>query len=156
MSKKDFSRREFLKSTAAAGMALLGSGGTLTVPSETKAAAGTPIPPITMTYYSNWQEVVEFFRKAATDLRKIGLTPNLNPAVNTTVTAKTFNEHNYGDWGSIVWGAIDYRLDPGFYLDELMHSSRAKPGGRNYGHYISSKFDAVCDAQSREMDRSKR
>ena len=158
MNEKNLSRRDFLKGTAVAGAAMLGGGGTFTIASDARAAAGTPIPPMTMTYYSNWQEIVEFFRKAAQDLRKIGITPNLNPAVNTTVVAKTFNEQEayYGDWSSIVWGAIDYRLDPSFFLEELLHSKQSKKGGRNYGHYLSAKFDAACDAQMMEMDRNKR
>ncbi len=156
MNERELSRREFLQGAAATGGAMLAGGATLTMASEAIAAPGEPIPPISIMYYGNWQEVVEFFRKAAQDLRKIGITPKLNPAVNTTVVAKTLKQHDYGDWSSIVWGAIPYRLDPNFFLEELLHSARAKPGGRNYGYYRSAKFDAACDAQKMEMDRNKR
>lgn len=130
MSEKDLSRRDFLKGAGVAGAAMLGGGGAFTLAPDARAAAGTPIPPMTMTYYSNWQEIVEFFRKAAQDLRKIGITPNLNPAVNTTVTAKTFNEQEayYGDWSSIHWGAIDYRLDPSFFSKNFSIRNNQKKG----------------------------
>lgn len=155
MGDKDLSRREFLQG-AAAGAAMLAGGGILSVASDAKAAAGEPIPPISMMYQSNFHETVEFFKKAAQDLRKLGLTPNLNPGQATTVVPKTLREHAYGDVGSIAWGAIPYRLDPNFFLEELLHSARAKKGGRNYGHYRSAKYDAACDAQKREMDPDKR
>ena len=111
-----------------------------------------------MTYYSNWQEIVEFFKKAAEDFRKVGLTPTLNPVVSSTVVPRTYAEHEkfYGDVSSIAWGAIPDRLEPNFYLQTMMHSSFAKLGERNYGHYRSAKFDAACDAQKREMDSEKR
>jgi len=156
MGKENLSRRDFLQGVAAAGAAMWAGGGFLSVASEAKAAAGEPIPPLTLTYQINFQETVEFFKKAAQDLRKLGLTPNLNPGASTTVVPKTYMEHAYGDIGSIAWGANPDRLDPNFYLEELMHSARAKLGGRNYGHYRSAKFDAACDAQKREMDPEKR
>jgi len=156
MGKEDLSRREFLQGTALAGVSILAGGITLGASSTAKAAAAVPIPPLTLTYQSGFQETVEFFKKAAQDLRKLGLTPNLNPGASTTVVPRTYNEHAYGDVGSIAWGANPDRLDPNFYLEELMHSSRAKLGGRNYGHYRSAKFDAACDAQKMEMDPGKR
>ena len=156
MKKKELSRREFLQIAATTGGAMLAGSSLLSVPSEAIAAPGKPIPPISIMYYGNWQEIVEFFKKAAIDLRKLGITPKLNPAVNTTVVAKSLKEHDYGDVSSIAWGAIPYRLDPNFLLEELMHSARAKVGGRNYGHYKSAKFDAACDAQKKEMDRNTR
>ena len=155
MGDRDLSRREFLQN-AAAGAAILAGGGFLSIASDAEAVPGQPIHPLTMTYQITFQETVEFFKKAAQDLRKLGLTPNLNPGASTTVVPKTYMEHAYGDIGSIAWGAIPYRLDPNFYLEELMHSARAKLGGRNYGHYRSAKFDAACDAQKREMDPEKR
>ncbi len=159
MGNADLSRREFLTGTALACAATL-IGDTLPglTTSVRAAVPGTPIPPIKMTYYSNYQEIVEFFKKAADDFRKVGLTPNLNPVVSTTVVTRTYAEHEkfYGDIGSISWGATPERLEPSFFLQELMHSSSTKPGGRNYGYYRSAKFDAACDAQKREMDVEKR
>jgi ABC-type transport system substrate-binding protein len=158
MGNADFSRREFLKGTALACAATLVGEAIPGLPPSARAAAGTPIPPIKMTYYSNYQEIVEFFKKAAEDFRKVGLTPNLNPVVSSTVVGRTYAEHEkfYGDIGSISWGATPERLEPSFFLQELMHSSNTKPGGRNYGNYRSAKFDAACDAQKREMDVDKR
>jgi peptide/nickel transport system substrate-binding protein len=158
MGNSDVTRRDFLMGTAAAcGTILIGEilpG----MPSAAVAAAGAPIPPITLTYYSNWQEIVEFFKKAAEDFRKVGLTPNLNPVVSSTVVPRTYAEHEkfYGDIGSIAWGATPDRLEPNFYLQTMLHSSFSKLGERNYGHYRSAKFDAACDAQKKEMDPEKR
>ena len=158
MGNADVTRREFLMGTAAACGAMLIGEVLPGMPPAARAAAGAPIPPITLTYYSNWQEIVEFFKKAAEDFRKVGLTPNLNPAVSSTVVPRTYAEHEkfYGDIGSIAWGATPDRLEPNFYLQTMLHSSFAKIGERNYGHYRSAKYDAACDAQMREMDPEKR
>ena len=156
MSEKKITRREFIKTTAVAGAALAGGSSLLSTASDAVAAPGKPIPPISAMYYGNWQEVVEFFRKAGQDLRKIGINIVHNPAPSTTVVPKTLTQHDYGDWSSIPWGAQPYRLDPNYFLEDLMHSARAVKGGRNYGHYKSAKFDAACDAQKKEMDRNKR
>jgi peptide/nickel transport system substrate-binding protein len=158
MRNADVTRRDFLMGTAAACGSLLIGEFLTGMPTAAHAAAGQPIPPIKLTYYSNWQEIVEFFKKAAEDLRKVGLTPNLSPAVSSTVVPRTYAEHEkfYGDVSSIAWGATPDRLEPNFYLQTMMHSSFAKLGERNYGHYRSAKYDAACDAQMREMDPEKR
>jgi peptide/nickel transport system substrate-binding protein len=158
MGNADVTRRDFLMGTAAACGAMMIGEILPGMPPAARAAAGQPIPPITLTYYSNWQEIVEFFKKAAEDFRKVGLTPNLNPVVSSTVVPRTYAEHEkfYGDIGSIAWGATPDRLEPNFYLQTMMHSAFAKIGERNYGHYRSAKYDAACDAQMREMDPEKR
>ena len=159
MGNADLSRRDFLKGTALACAATLIGEVVPDIPSSVWAAApGQPLPPLKMTYYSNYQEIVEFFKKAAEDFRKVGLTPNLNPVVSSTIVGRTYAEHEkfYGDIGSISWGATPDRLDPNFFLQELMHSMSTKPGGRNYGNYRSAKYDAACEAQKREMDLEKR
>ena len=134
MRNTDISRREFLQGTALTCGAMLIGDFLPGMPSAAMAAAGQPIPPIKLTYYSNWQEIVEFFKKAAEDLRKVGLTPTLNPAVSSTVVPRTYAEHEkfYGDVSSIAWGAIPDRLEPNFYLQTMLHSSFAKLGERNY------------------------
>jgi peptide/nickel transport system substrate-binding protein len=158
MGNSDVTRRDFLIGTAATCGAMLIGEVLPGMPSAAGAAGGAPIPPITLTYYSNWQEIVEFFKKAAEDFRKVGLTPNLNPVVSSTVVPRTYAEHEkfYGDIGSIAWGATPDRLEPNFYLQTMLHSSFSKIGERNYGHYRSAKFDAACDAQKKEMDPEKR
>jgi len=91
MDIKELSRREFLKVAATVGGAALGGSSLPSITSESIAAnaPGKPIPPIPFMYYGNRQELVEFFKKAAIDLRKIGITPKLNPANSNTVMHKT-------------------------------------------------------------------
>ena len=79
MGNADVTRRDFLMGTAAACGSLLIGEFLTGMPTAAHAAAGQPIPPIKLTYYSNWQEIVEFFKKAAEDLRKVGLTPEPQP-----------------------------------------------------------------------------
>ncbi len=156
MSERKLSRREFLESAgAAAALGMLGGDASLSLVSDAIAAPGKPIPPLSVMYYSNWQEYVEFWKKAALDLKKIGLTTVLNPTTSGTVITKT-KAHDFGDIGGIFWGAVPNRLDPSFLLTELLHSSHSVKGRRNFGKYKSAKYDAACDAQNQEMDMNKR
>ena len=156
MSQRKLSRREFLESAgAAAAFGMLGGGASLSLVSGAIAAPGKPIPPLSVMYYGTYQEYVEFWRKAAVDLKRIGLTVILNPAAMPTVITKT-KAHDYGDIAGILWGAVPNRLDPSFLLTELLHSAHSVKGSRNFGKYRSAKYDAACDAQNQEMDMNKR
>jgi peptide/nickel transport system substrate-binding protein len=152
MHDQEFSRRRFLKTVLAGSSVLAAPAGFLTLVSGAEAAAGQPVPPISMMYYGNWPEIVAQFRKGAEDFRKIGLTPKLNPAPSSVVVPKTLQQHAYGDWGSILWGATPERIDPNFYLEEML-GSKSK---RNYGYYNNAKYDAAVRAQQEEMDPAKR
>ncbi len=156
MRQRMLSRREFLESAgAAAALGIIGGGASLSLVSGAAAAPGKPIPPLSVMYYGERQEYVEFWRKAGTDLKRIGLTVKLNPTATTTVITKT-KAHDFGDIGGIFWGAVPNRLDPSFLLTELLHSAHSVKGSRNFGQYKSAKYDAACDAQNREMDMNKR
>lgn len=146
------SRRSFLKTALAGASAFAAPSAFLTLAPGAVAAPGQPVPPISMMYYGNWPEIVELFRKAAQDFRKIGLTPQLNPAPSSVAVPKTLQQHDYGDWGSILWGATPERIDPNFYLEEML-SSKSK---RNYGYYNNPKYDEAVKAQQEEMDPNKR
>jgi peptide/nickel transport system substrate-binding protein len=146
------SRRGFVKAALASGSAMAVPGAFMTLAPGVAAAAGQPVPPISMMYYGNWPEIVELFRKGAQDFRKIGLTPKLNPAPSSVVVPKTLQQHDYGDWSSIMWGATPERIDPNFYLEEMLQSQSK----RNYGYYNNPKYDAAVKAQQEEMDPAKR
>ncbi len=47
-------------------------------------------------------------------------------------------------------------MEPTFFLNELFHSERAKPGGRNYGYFRNEEYDSVVEKQLTEMDPIKR
>lgn len=150
MFKSAFSRRSFLQGTAAASVAA--GVPMLSLISGARAEPGKPVPPISMSYYGNWPEIVELFRKAAQDFRKIGITPDLKPAPSSVIVPQTLVQHNYGDWSSIMWGATPERLDPNFFLEDMLHSGFT----RNYGYYSSAEYDAAVEAQQTEMDVDKR
>jgi peptide/nickel transport system substrate-binding protein len=42
------------------------------------------------------------------------------------------------------------------YVRTFFHSREARPGGKNYPRFLSSSFDELADAASREMDMPKR
>jgi hypothetical protein len=131
MDEKELSRREFLHLAATAGGAVLAGSSMLSLNSEAAVAPGKPIAPISLMYYGNRPEIVEFFKKAAIDLRKVGITPKLNPAASQTVITKT-RQRDFGDVTSILRAAVPYRIDPNYFLEELLHSKGGVVGGANF------------------------
>lgn len=159
MSKgsNEMTRREFLASSAALGG--LACGITLLSPEKIGAQpkeAKNPIPPLEITYYSDRPEMVEFWREGSRCLKQLGLEVKHNPVETLQAVHKIINDQKYGSIGMIAWGASPERLEPNFYLEELLHSNRAVPRGRNYGYYKNPEFDKLVDAQKGEMNPEKR
>lgn len=79
------------------------------------------------------------------------------------VSFEAFNEayprilgHRFGHGACMIWGPGEERLDPGFFLREFYHSSRARKGFWNYGRFQNKTMDEKIEAQDREMDEKRR
>ena len=156
--RSELTRREFLSSAAAVGGSLF-CGTALMNPVESFAqSAGDrpPIPTFEVTYYAGYPEMIEFWRGATKDFKEIGLELKHTPLESPIAVHKMVNEHNFGTIGEIWWGPSPERLEPNFYLEEMLHSSKAMLRGRNYGHYINPEYDKVVDAEKAEMNLEKR
>ncbi|MFH1480998.1 MAG: ABC transporter substrate-binding protein, partial [Pseudomonadota bacterium] len=154
----EMTRREFLGSGAALAGGLicgmtLGNAG---VSSAQTAGSKVPIPTLEVTYYAGYPEMMEFWRAATRDFKEIGLEIKHTPLEAPIAAHKMINEHNFGHMGEIWWGPSPERLEPSFYLEELLHSSKTMLRGRNYGHYVNPEYDKVVDAQRTQMDLEKR
>ena len=151
-------RREFLISAAAMGGSLA-CGITVGNPSVSSAqtAGKVPIPMLEATYYAGYPEMMmEFWRGASRDFKEIGLEIKHTPLEMPVAVHKIVNEHNYGRIGEILWGPSPERLEPNFYLEEMLHSSKTMLRGRNYGYYMNPEYDKAVDAQKAEMNPEKR
>jgi peptide/nickel transport system substrate-binding protein len=159
MKKTDsgLSRREFLTSALAAGGSLA-CGITLGSPGVSSAQSGgkVPIPTLEATYYAGYPEMMEFWRGASRDFKEIGLEIKHTPLEMPVAVHKIVNEHNFGQIGEILWGPSPERLEPNFYLEEMLHSGKTMLRGRNYGYYVNPEYDKIVDAQKAEMNPEKR
>ncbi len=151
-------RRDFLTSMAGLGGSLvcgltLGNPG---VPLAQTVGPKTPIPTLEVTYYAGYPEMMEFWRAATRDFKEIGLELKHNPLASSIAVHKMVNEHNFGHIGEIWWGPSPERLEPNFFLEEMLHSSKTILRGRNYAHYVNPEFDRIMDAQKAQMNPDRR
>lgn len=104
----------------------------------------------------NFADTIEIWRFLGEDLKKVGINVDLKTGtLNEFVGEIVKKKHDY-HLVTIVWGAGPERLEPTFFLNELFHSERAKPGGRNYGYFRNEEYDSVVEKQLTEMDPIKR
>ena len=158
MKADRMTRRDFLSGAAAVGGSLI-CGTALMNPAESLAqSAGDkiPIPILEVTYYAGYPEMMEFWRAATKNFKEIGLELKHTPLEMPVAAHRMLNEHNFGQIGEILWGPSPERLEPNFYLEELLHSSKTMLRGRNYGHYVNPEYDRIVDAQKGEMNQEKR
>ena len=113
-------------------------------------------PVVLKNWVINWPASLEIWRVLGEDLKKLGIRIELKSGTLDEWVGDIVGAHKPYHTVIISWGATTDRLEPSFFLTEFFHSSRAKPGGRNYGHYINEEYDKIVDAQVMEMDLEKR
>ena len=115
-------------------------------------------PVVLKSWLVNFADCIEIWRQLSEDLKKIGIQVELKTGTISEYVGEIIKkpkDHPY-HLVTMVWGAGPARLEPSFFLTELFHSERAKPGGRNYCSYENQEYDRVVDAQLKETDRNKR
>lgn len=114
-------------------------------------------PVVLRNWLQNHPQIIEEWRMLSEDLEKLGIQVKLEPGtIEQWVGEIVGGDKNPYHTVAMSWGGGPDRLDPSFFLTEFFHSSRAVKGGRNYGHYVNKEYDAIIDAQEREMDTGKR
>ena len=116
---------------------------------------GELIPPLTVTF-PNGPEWIEFWRTETQHFADIGLELDLHPEEFGTAISQQYDLHDYGHLMSISWSGREERIDPHFFLFEMLHSSRAEPGGLNAENYKNPEYDTIVEHQAREVDPDKR
>jgi peptide/nickel transport system substrate-binding protein len=104
----------------------------------------------------SWPEPIEQWRILSKDLEKLGIQVDMRTGALNEWTGEIIGRSNPYHLVTMTWTGSPERMEPSWYLTEFFHSSRAKPGGRNYGYFVSEEYDRVVDAQLTEMDNTKR
>lgn len=130
--------------------------------SETESAVdvvhGELVRPIVI--YSSLAEVnlvnYEMAAEAAAELRKLGVDATSQPVDFAVLLGILYGEEMDYDAFTIGWSGRVERLDPDMFIRSINHSDFAGAGGNNTSRYRNPAFDAIADAQSRELDVTKR
>ena len=116
---------------------------------------GGVVPPLTMTI-PNWPDFIEIARLVKPMWEALGIKVDVRQTTMESFMASIITERKIPHVSGISWGGAPDRIDPEYFLTELNHSSRVRPGGLNYGEFKNAEFDRLADAQRAEMDPVKR
>jgi len=116
---------------------------------------GGPVPTLNMTI-PNWPDFIEIARLVKPMWEQLGVKVEVRQTTMESFIAQIISEHKMPHVAGISWGGAPDRLDPDYFLTELNHSAKAKPGGLNYGEFSNADYDKLVDAQRAEMDPAKR
>ncbi len=98
----------------------------------------------------------EMAQELADELALLGVTMNAQPTDFAVLLDVIYGEEMDYDAYTIGWSGRVERLDPDMFVYSINHSANANPGGNNTSRYVNPEFDALADAQRREMDIEKR
>lgn len=150
-------RQLFLRSALASGLFALGLVGGLAGSSQTAAAAGDAIRPLTIwarTQAANPQ-AYQAAQLIAQQWRKLGLKVEVRGIPRPQQSDLVW--YNRDKWDLTMWQMVGRpeRSDPDEFVYNLFHSSTA-PQGYNFVGYVNPEYDAIAEQQRRTTDRAKR
>jgi peptide/nickel transport system substrate-binding protein len=158
--EREVTRRRLLQFLGALGVTSVSAGtllGLEGIIDEAKAQAtpGSLVPKL-QAMSPNWPDMIEIWRQATRDYAALGLEIEVQQGTLDTWVSQVVGEHKLPHFVSMSWGGAPDRMDPDFFLNEILNSKRDVKGGMNYGSYHSEAYDKVVEAQRVEMDEEKR
>jgi peptide/nickel transport system substrate-binding protein len=136
-------------------------------PANTQAPAPTAVPPPTDVPMGDivpelivsqlaFPSYEEWWRQIPPELAKVGIRTKVEPIEANSWIEKAIGQHDYGHFTSTSVGITDDRLDPNWFLTNVLHSNAADPGGNNLSYWRNEEADALIDAQAVELDQAAR
>ena len=98
----------------------------------------------------------EMAQEVAAELRALGVDATAVPTDFAVLLDILYGADMDYDAFTIGWSGRIERLDPDMFIRSINHSDFAGPGGNNTSRYRNPEFDAIADAQSRELDVTRR
>lgn len=114
---------------------------------------GALVPPLVVSQLT-FPSYEEWWRQIPGELAKVGITLDVQPIEANTWIQSCSVERNCGTFTSTGSGVTDDRIDPNWFLTDVLHSSKAgaNAGGSNLSNWSNAEVDALIDAQSVELD----
>ncbi|MCW5730904.1 MAG: hypothetical protein KIT20_09115 [Alphaproteobacteria bacterium] len=113
--------------------------------------AGEKVPEIGVIIPTNQPDILDAFRKFATDGEQIGIKYNIQQ-MSPARWLETINKHHHGDIEVHPSILRPERVDPAEWLVSRAYG----PDRRNYGEWVNEQYDALIEAQTKESDHEKR
>ncbi len=114
---------------------------------------GPLVPPLVVSQLS-FASYEEWWRQIPPELEKVGITVDVQPIEANTWIQNCSVERDCGTFTSTGSGVTDDRIDPNWFLTQVLHSDRAgaNAGGSNLSNWMNEEVDALIDAQAVELD----
>jgi peptide/nickel transport system substrate-binding protein len=152
LSSRKISRRDLLR--RAVGLAIASAVVPAAGNRAGAAVTGKRIPELEM-LAPDWPAAHEALNRIITHWKELGL--QIRPSFEKFDKAfPRILTHHFGHGACMIWAGGEERLDPGFFLREFYHSSRAIEGFWNYGRFIDKAIDEKIESQDREMELARR
>lgn len=126
-----------------------------TVAPPTEVPVGEIVPELIVSQLA-FPSYEEWWRQIPPELAKVGIRTKVEPIEANTWIQKAIQEHDYGHFTSTGSGVTDDRIDPNWFLNQVLHSRAAEPGGNNLSYWRNAEVDALIDAQAAELDEARR
>jgi len=154
MNERKIRRRQFLKETGAIVGATMVAGPGILYAGATPGAKVDSMK--LMTTSATFDPVrPEAARLICQEFKKLGWDVDPLPIDYNQNVQKVIMEHDYDMWLVRFTGA-SIRIDPNVFIWQVHHSSQYKKGGYNWPGYNNPEVDKISEAQTEEMDVSKR
>lgn len=114
---------------------------------------GPPVPPLVVSQLT-FPSYEEWWRQIPPELEQLGISVEVQPIEANTWIQNCNVERNCGTFTSTGFGVTDDRIDPNWYLTEVLDSRRAgaNAGGSNLSNWSNPEIDALVAAQQGELD----
>jgi peptide/nickel transport system substrate-binding protein len=124
-------------------------------PTATAVPMGELVPELIVSQLA-FPSYEEWWRQIPPELSKVGIRTRVEPIEANSWIQKAIQEHDYGHFTSTGSGVTDDRIDPNWFLNQVLHSRAADPGGNNLSYWRNAEVDALIDAQAVEIDPARR
>lgn len=123
------------------------------ITSSAQEEMGALVPPLVVSQLA-FPSYEEWWRQIQPELEQIGITLDIQPIEANTWIQSCSIERNCGTFTSTGAGVTDERIDPNWFLTDVLHSSKAGAGagGSNLANWMNEEVDALIEAQSIELD----
>jgi peptide/nickel transport system substrate-binding protein len=114
---------------------------------------GPLVPPLVVSQLA-FPSYEEWWRQIPPELEKVGITVDVQPIEANTWIQNCSVERDCGTFTSTGFGVTDDRIDPNWYLTDVLDSRRAgaNAGGSNLSNWTNEEVDALIAAQAVELD----
>lgn len=116
-----------------------------------EAAMGEAVGPLVVSQLT-FPSYEEWWRQLPREFEQVGIELDVQSIAANAWIEQCIGQHECGTFTSTGSGVTDDRIDPNWFLTQILHSDAAEPGGSNLSQWRNPEVDALIEAQSVELD----